>query len=73
MCSGATDGEMKLDKYVGKRVSLSTCFFFGHRLYTDLRDKLYYVSGYIDLSLLYAFSEQRLKFFLAFSPYVFPL
>ena len=22
-----------------------TCFFFGHRSYTDLRDKLYHVSG----------------------------
>ena len=38
MCSGATDGEMKLDTYVGKRVSLSTCLVFGHRSYTDLGD-----------------------------------
>ena len=59
MCSGATDGEMKLDTYVGKRVSLSTCFVFGHRSYTDLRGKLYYIVG-LYLALLYAFSEQCL-------------
>ena len=40
-----TEGEIKVDKYVGKGVSLSSCFFFGHRSFTDLRDKLYYVSG----------------------------
>ena len=72
MCSGTTDGEMKLDIYVAKRVSLSTYFVFGHRSYTDLRDKLYYVSG-LYLALLYAFSEQCLEYFLAFTPYVFPV
>ena len=30
---------MILYMYVGKRVSLSSCFFFGHRSYTGLRDK----------------------------------
>ena len=45
MCSEATEGEMKLDTYVGKRVSHNFCFIFGHPSYTDLRDKLYYVSG----------------------------
>ena len=39
MCSGATEGEMKLDTYVGKRISLCYCSFFSHRSYTDLRDK----------------------------------
>ena len=34
-----TEGEMKLDTYVGKRVSLSSCFFFGLRSYTDIRNK----------------------------------
>ena len=59
MCSGATDGEMKLDTYMGKLVSLTTCFFFSHRSDTDLRDKLYYIVG-LYLALLYAYSEQCL-------------
>ena len=59
MCSGATEGEMKLDTYVGKCVSLSSCFFFGQSSYTDLRDKLNYVSE-LYLVLFKAFSEQRL-------------
>ena len=46
-CSGATEGEMKLNIYVGKRISFSSCFFFGHRSYTDFRDKPYYLSGII--------------------------
>ena len=45
MCSVATEGEMKLDTCLGKHISLSFCFFFGDSSYTDLRDKLYYVSG----------------------------
>ena len=42
MCSRATEGEMKLDTYVGKRYSL---FRHHYDSYTDLGDKLYYVSG----------------------------
>ena len=45
MYSMTTEGEMKLDTCVGKHISLSFCFFFGDSSYTDLRDKLYYVSG----------------------------
>ena len=59
MCSGATEGEMKLDTYVGKPVSYTSCFIFGHRSYTDLREKLYYISG-LYLALLLAFSEESL-------------
>ena len=33
--------KMKMGTYVGKRISLSSCFIFGHRSDTDLRDKVY--------------------------------
>ena len=46
MCSGATEGEIKFDTYVGlKPISLSSCFFFSHHSYTDLQDELYYILG----------------------------
>ena len=34
----------EMDTYVGKPVSLSSCFFFCHHSYTDLGDKLYSIT-----------------------------
>ena len=59
---------------MGKRVSLSSCFFFGDRSYTDLRDQCLLCIRVIHVShaLLSLFRAES-EIFLVFTPYDFPV
>ena len=48
--------------YVVKCISLISCFFFDHRSYTDLRDKLYYVTKIISHAPLSLFWTESVIF-----------